>query len=211
MNQVIQEKVLRDRGFSLIEMSIAGAMLSLLMVSLFGMVSRNLQAWRLEESMTLVNTALRDAETAISKELIDAALENDATAGISGIVITPGSIVFQKPLSVDGLLWSTPITIQIRNEDTDGDLLLSPGEDLDENGILDRVIERLQDGVAGQPPDGDFDDPGERRILGREVGALTYVVTGSQVDVFISCSHLVEGAVGNRYTDVISFQLYLVN
>ncbi len=133
-----------------------------------------------------------------------------------GIIDMIDALLF-FPDTLNGLNWTTPITIRLRNEDLNGDLLLSGGEDANANGALDRVIERLQDGIGGLPPNGFFTDPGETRTIANNINGLTFQLGNvggaptNQLNVTITSLRRLDGPDGNSVTDTLSFSVDLVN
>lgn len=169
----------RDRkslkhGFTLIETIVTAGLLGVLFAITGTVLVRTMGAWRMQEAYTQVTAGLRDATLAISQELEAAATEDNSTLNppVKGLSIAADgkSVTYQVPLSLDGQTWSKPIQIRLRSEDTNSNLLLDGKEDLDGNGFLDRVLERLED-LDGN---GDYSSPGETRILARGIDNVTF-------------------------------------
>lgn len=116
-----------------------------------------------------------------------------------GVVDIVDALLF-FPDTLNGLLWTTPITIRLRNEDTDGDLVLDVGEDANGNGRLDRVIERIQDD--------------QTLIIANDVIALNFTLESIQsrlLDVAITTQRRSDGPDGRVVQDTLTFSLVLVN
>jgi prepilin-type N-terminal cleavage/methylation domain-containing protein len=165
----------RQRGFTLVETIITTGLLGVMFVITGTVLVRTVGAWRMQEAYTQVSAGLRDATLAISQELEAAATEDDSTLNppVKGIAVAADgkSVTYQVPSSLDGKTWSKPIQIRLRTEDSNLNLTLDSKEDLDGNGFLDRVIERLED-LDGN---GDYSSPGETRIMARGIDSLSFV------------------------------------
>ncbi len=185
---------MRQEGFTLIELIMVMGILSVVMVMSLGILINTQNVWDAEKSYMALNTALRDSSWQISEELSVAALNNHESMDpiVEGLSIEgdpPSSITFQKPLVSDQTEWSGAITIRLRNEDMDDDLILDSGEDVDGNGVLDRVVERLED-LDGS---GDFEGPGETRVLARNMDSMIFQLVDEELIV-----SLVARSVGKR-------------
>jgi len=164
----------RTLGYTLLEVTVVSAV----MVGMFAVTGtvlvRTAKVWRAEEAFAEVSQGLRNASMALSRELEIAGLEADLTATPPTIGLTIGedadSVKFHLPASARGGAWSAPVTYRLRNEDLDGDLELDSDEDVDKNGVLDRVIERLQDADGNG-----VITPAETRVVARNVDELKLV------------------------------------
>ncbi len=175
------------QGFSLLELMISTGVFAVVMVIASACWVSALNLWEAERSHSDLNAGLRTTAWYISQELAAAAAtdRDSLEPQVEGLTVSapsPTEITFQKPLATDESVWSTPIIIRHRNEDTNGNLKRDPGEDLDENGVADRVVERLED-ING---DGSFDGPGETIVLGRSIDAMAAQVIGSQLEVALT-------------------------
>ena len=169
---------------TLMEMAVVMAVMVIFLALVSNVYLTLMRNWAMESSYVVLSSAVRNAISATCEELALTTLsDNDSVAPpVRGLRIEgdeSSSVVFQKPLVADGSQWSNPITIRLRNEDSDGDLRLDAGEDVDLNGILDRVVERLVD-LNG---DDDFDDIGEVRVLARDIDTLIFSLSGSRLDI----------------------------
>jgi len=214
----------RDRtyGFTLIETVIATGVLSILLLMAYGAAEVTLSSTRVATAEMRAQTSVRATLEEIGRELeLGAGLETAAGFNgvapvrifLDGVEQPPGLggdlIVFQIPLDATGAIWSTPIQYRFVNEDANGNGLLDPGEDAanpidpandgNDDGLLTRRIVREQDGNG----DGDFDDPGERRVVGsaNDVSAVQFQLgpTGDMVTITLSATTVIEGT--SRYED----------
>ncbi len=209
MNAIETQK--SKAGFTLIELMIATTILILLGISMTALIGQNMNLWRVEEGLANVNTSLRSAKLQLSQEVRDATLAGDAALGVQPLAVAPSVISFQRPLTADGQTWSTPITIQLLNEDANGNLVLDPGEDNNGNGVLDRTIVRTQDGIGANAADGDFTDPGETRTLAEYVDGLAFVLAGNQLTATVTSRKRTSDLNTNAVTDNLTFSVLLVN
>ncbi len=201
-----------NKGFTLLELSMAMSLSSLLILSVAGILNRSMDTWAQEEDHATVNQSLRVAEMSIRNTLISASLLGDISQAppIQALTLNanPGTAVtVQQPLATDGTVWTSPITIQLRNEDANANLLLEPGEDLNNNGVLDRVVERLQD-ING---DGDFLDNGETRTLSNNVDVMTLTLNGTVMTVNLVSRRPIDDAANMFATDNLTFTVPIMN
>jgi len=201
-----------SKGFTLLELSMAMAMSSLLILSIAGVLNRSVDTWEQEEDHAIVNQSIRAAEINIRNALMTASLLGDVSQVPAIQPLTqnanPGTAVtVQQPLAIDGTVWTNPITIQLRNEDANANLFLEPGEDLNNNGVLDRVVERLED--INQ--DGDFNDPGEIRTLSTNVDVLTFTLNGQIMTVNLVSRRPIDDAANMIATDNLTFTVPILN
>jgi type II secretory pathway pseudopilin PulG len=202
----------RNAGFTLLEMTIATAVSMMLFVMVGGIWANAARAWVVEDNYMQVSAEMRSAMQSLSSELSVASVGDVPLAAppVEGVALTGDpatAVTFQTPTSADGLTWSAPITIQLRNEDANGDLLMSGGEDDDDNGLLDRVIERVQD-MNG---DGDTTDAGEVRVLARSVDTLTFVQNGNRISANIVVRILPRGSSEIPLVSTTSFDILVLN
>jgi len=201
-----------SKGYTLLELSMAMALSSLLILTVAGVLNRSMNTWEQEEDHAMVNQSLRAAEINIRNSLMTASLLGDVSQVPAIQPLTqnanPGtSVTIQQPLAIDGTVWTNPITIQLRNEDANANLLLEPGEDLNNNGALDRVVERLED--INQ--DGDFNDPGEIRTLSTNVDVLTFTLNGQIMTVNLVSRRPIDDAANMIATDNLTFTVPILN
>lgn len=161
-------------GYTLLEISIAVSMVTVLGLISGTVMIRGLQVVGTQAAYADVSEALRTAALTLNNELGDAVLEAvPGSSVLKGLVLdpaSPGVIAFQRPLALDGLKASPQIQLRVRNEDANGNLQLDDGEDKDKSRTLDRVLERLED-LNG---DGLYDQPGEVRVLARNIDAIQF-------------------------------------
>lgn len=172
---MIQQQRHRDSGgYTLLEISIVLGLLSAVFLMTGTVMIRGMQVVAMQDAYADVSDALRFSALAVSNEVCDAVLDDlPGNTLVKGLTIDgkEGNLLtFQRPLTLDGLKATGRITLTVRNEDLNGNLTLDKGEDADKNGMLDRVLERLED-LDG---DGRYDSPGERRVLARDIDAMTF-------------------------------------
>lgn len=201
-----------SKGFTLLELSMAMAISSMLILAMAGILNRSIDTWEQEEDHAMVNQSLRVAEMDIRNALMTASLLGDVTQAPPVQAVTlnanPGTAVtMQRPLAIDGTAWTNPITIRLRNEDINGNLLLDGGEDVDNDGALNRVVERLED----INNDGDFNDNGETRTLSTNVDALTFTLNGSIMTVTMLSRRPIDDGANVIATDNLAFTVPILN
>jgi len=149
-----------NRGFTLLEVMIASAIFTVVGMLSFLVLSSSNESVVLTSAKSEVQANLRDTMNALTTEVRSA-----YTARLAG---TPGADVNAEPLEVldDGTtlqyripdpsrVWgshtvpgvSSQIRIEFENEDANGNGILDPGEDTNEDGVLTRRLVRIQDGV----------------------------------------------------------------
>ncbi len=172
-------------GYTLLEVVVATSVMTGMFLASGTVLVNSVRTWRAAEAYTAATAAVRDASLSIAHELESASLLgnkalNPPVAGLK-LAKTGDAITFQKPLALSGELWSPPIQIRIRNEDRNGNLKLDGGEDLDKNGVLDRVIELLED----RDGNGDYLGPGETRLLARGVDQLAFKLDAPRATIVL--------------------------
>ena len=163
-----------NKGYTLLELSIVVGMTTVLGVISGTVMIRGMQVVGIQNAYADVSEAMRTSALTLSNELSLGVLNDiPGNALLKGLLIDPkaaSSITYQVPLALDGLKASPAITVRVRNEDTNKNLILDDDEDVDKNGVLDRVLERVED-LDG---DGTYDQPGETRVLARNVDSITF-------------------------------------
>lgn len=163
-----------NKGYTLLELSIVVGMTTVLGVISGTVMIRGLQVVGIQNAYADVSDAMRTAALSLSNELALGVLNDiPGNALLKGLKIDPkaaDSITFQLPLALDGLKASRSITVRVRNEDVNGNLIMDDDEDTNKNGILDRVLERLED-ING---DGLYDQPGETRVLASNIDKVSF-------------------------------------
>ena len=101
----------------------------------------------LRDTMTALTFALREGVTQTTTE------KTGAPEDLFPVAVSDEgrAITFQMPEPIAGeemFDYSTPITFSLQNEDENGNGLLDPDEDTNEDGTLTRRIVRSQDGVT---------------------------------------------------------------
>ncbi|MBI1320105.1 MAG: prepilin-type N-terminal cleavage/methylation domain-containing protein [Candidatus Hydrogenedens sp.] len=160
------------RGYTLLETMVVVAVMGGIFAITGTVLVRSAKVWHAEETFAAVSNGMRDAAMAISRDLQFARLEADLTQTppVIGVTLGKGDIQFQMPQSADGNAWSPVVMFRLNNEDKNGNLRLDSGEDLDQDGILDRCIERVQD-IDG---DGKYEGDGEVRVVARGIDRLSF-------------------------------------
>jgi prepilin-type N-terminal cleavage/methylation domain-containing protein len=148
-------------GFSLLELSVSMALLSIVSLLAFYALMGSTESAALAQAKSELQANLRDTMAVLTREVSTAYTER-ITAGDPQTLpedldepITVGegsaSLTFQVPVPrAQGIPEaSTPITIFFENEDTSDppNAVLDPGEDANDDGMLNRRLVRMQDGV----------------------------------------------------------------
>jgi len=231
-----------NKGFTIIEISVALTIFTALALLMFGVMQENLRAWRLGAELTTANASERTAQTLIAAELADAAMADEGGVGLTGLEVLDRSgdpvlegvvgagIRFQRPQmpvaadiaavpsdqnndgkidtidallffpdTLNGLSWTTPITIQ--------------------HDSVNNTIVRLQDGVGGAAADGDFTDDGETRILANDVESVSFTMNGMQLSTVVDSQRDLigqyeggeDGHEAIHLDDTLEFSVSLVN
>jgi len=200
-------------GYTLIEIMVVAGVLAGLFAITGTVLVQSAKVWQNEQTYASVSASMRDGALAITRELEFARLEADIASvpPVMGVTIgeSKGSISFQLPASADGAAWAPPVTFQLRSEDLNDNLLLDTGEDFDQNGVLDRVIERRQD-VNG---DKKFVGAEEVRVVARGVDRLTFLrEPGSAwVEVAIESRAADPGRAGTAQSQISRFSVRVKN
>jgi prepilin-type N-terminal cleavage/methylation domain-containing protein len=202
----------RRGGFTLLELSMAVGILSIVAVLLFAAMASSASAVSTSEARRRAHTSVRDVTQVIQAELELAGKDDDPAVGLTGLQVNNAgqpSIVFQVPLDQTGDNWSTPITYRYVNEDANNNGILDAGEDTDANGVLTRHIERVQDAND----DGDTDDPGEVRVLGaaNDLSNVAFARNNDQVTVTVTASVAFGRGMQNQTQAAITKAVYLLN
>lgn len=158
-----------NSGFTLVELSISTAVM--IIVSLLGyvVISTSTQSSRLADAQAQMQANLRDVMLAIESE-VRAAYSNrsidpknlqqrpnsDIPVGTISVQVSTDkrSLQFQRPVPSAGSHLPTPssvITLALHNEDVgkaDGNAVLDAGEDANGDGILNRRLLRTQSGTT---------------------------------------------------------------
>lgn len=145
-----------NRGYSLLEMMVASAVLTTVSLLGFIAVQSSASSAQLSNAKVDVQNNLRDTMAAITVELREGVTATTAQAtgappDLHGVVVSENGreLTFQTPIPAEGermFRYSTPITFRLENEDANGNGRLDPGEDADGDGALTRRIVRVQDG-----------------------------------------------------------------
>jgi len=200
-------------GYTLIEIMVVAGVLAGLFAITGAVLVQSAKVWQNEQTYASVSAGMRDAALAITRELEFARLEPDIAAvpPVSGVTIgdTKGTITFQTPASADGTVWNPPVTFQLRSEDLNGNLALDSGEDLDQNRVLDRVIERRQD-ING---DKKIRGSDEVRVIARGIDRLSFLrePNSAWVEVAIEARVVDPGRAGTAQSQISRFSVRVKN
>ncbi len=153
---------MRQSGFTLLEMMLSISILTIVGLLGFIVISSSTESAELARAKSEIQAGLRDVMAAITSEAREAYTQRTvaatpprAPAGVAGIQVGEDNdrITFQTPVRTDGpqmVVGSTPIIIALENEDTDTgngpNALLDPGEDTNNDGVLNRRVVRIQNG-----------------------------------------------------------------
>jgi type II secretory pathway pseudopilin PulG len=146
---------LAESGFTLLEMTVAVAILIVVTLLTFIAIQSSTSVASVANAKEIAQATVRDVLTAITAELQMASkTSNDALVPpLAAVQIpNPQQIVFQVPQNATGTVWSQPISFTFVNEDitipaTANNARLDEGEDQDGDGTLTRRIVRTQAGV----------------------------------------------------------------
>lgn len=211
----------RDKaGFTLMEVMIVAALLSVVGLLAFMAVQSAVSATEVAEAQgtaqvnvaQLVQIMTRElqlastrADDSLSPPLEPAVLRNNPAPGV------PLELEFQVPMDNTGRNWSTRIRYRYINEDANGNGRLDGGEDLNEDGLLNRRIVRMQD----RNGDGDADDDGEQAPVAgaNNVANATFALNGNVLTITLVTDARVRrfGRPSNTLTSSITSQVCLMN
>ena len=212
---------MKNTGFTLLELIISLALLSVVSVLGFVVLSASASVMNLAATQTTVDAELRDVVNAMRGELQLASKTSNAalTPALAAIAVnanpvagSPVELAFQIPRDASGTNWSTTIRYRFISEDANGNGRLDAGEDTDGDKVLTRRIVRIQD-MNGN---GSTADPGEIRTLGgcNDLSAVTFALdaTRSIVTVTLNASRRVSNNTKRPpVTASISTNIYLKN
>lgn len=205
-------------GFTLLEVTIVMAILSVFSLLGFVAITSATQATILADARTQVQSDLRQMVTLMADDLQMASKTPNPslTPPLQAVRInrdidanSPVEIVFQVPLDGSGNRWSRPIRYRFFNEDLNGNRRLDPGEDVDGDGALSRRILRLQD-LNG---DGTFDGPGETVMVGtaNNISALDFAFNNDRITITATADRLVGTREDFPVTAAVTTTVYLLN
>lgn len=151
-----------ERGFTLLEMLFSVSILSVVSLLGFIVVRSSYESQSLIEAQGEIQSDLRSVMAALTAELELAFAEPRIISvrnpdGVEPIkVATDGkSVVYYRPVpdnSAQGFTWQGPFTLMFENEDTDdgsgGNAKLDSGEDVNGDGVLNRRVVRIANGVS---------------------------------------------------------------
>lgn len=151
---------MHKQGFTLIELMISMVILSIISLLGFIVIRSSYESQSLIEAQGLVNANLRGVMAGLTSELELAYTEPrlqsvQQPAGVEPVAVSNEgrTVTFFRPVadsSPRGYAWRGPITFSLQNEDTpegtqgEGNALLDPGEDENEDGVLNRRILRTE-------------------------------------------------------------------
>jgi prepilin-type N-terminal cleavage/methylation domain-containing protein len=138
-------------GFTLLELSISMALLSIISLMAFTVINGVTASVKLSSTKDQVQGAVRDTLSVMSAELEQASRKTNTglTPPLQALaVLSASSVRFQVPVDNTGTVFSQPITYALVNEDANGNGRLDAGEDANGDGTLTRRITRTQNGVT---------------------------------------------------------------
>ncbi len=154
---------MRNNGFTLVELILASAILVIVSLLGFTAVQSSSRSININQSTSRVQDDARNVMLALTQEI-----EFAVKPAAMGLVLPPGvvgievrdngrSVTFQIPTDNTFTRFSAPITFRFETEDAlienepgyeFGNALLDAGEDLNNDGVLNRRIVRVQSGVT---------------------------------------------------------------
>jgi len=214
---------MRNSGFTLTELMVVAALLSVVSLLVFMSVQSATQATEVAKAKADAQRGVREVLNVVSRELELAAKVGDdslipplepveITEDISDTV--PVQVAFQIPTDGTGRGWSQRIIYRFFNEDLNGNALLDSGEDENGDGLLTRCLLRLQD----RDGDGDTGGAGEQEMVARvnNLSTFSFTMVGDTVTVTASATEplLMRRGAGDApesITSTVSTQIYLIN
>ncbi|MBI2423136.1 MAG: prepilin-type N-terminal cleavage/methylation domain-containing protein [Candidatus Hydrogenedentes bacterium] len=153
---------MQNKGFSLLEVSMATAILSVVSLLSFIVVRTTTETADLSRAKTQIQADLRDTMTIITNRVQEAVTQRltevtGAPEDLAPIAVDEAGLTvsFQVPEAAEGgelYAFSTPIAISFENEDLDtgegANGKLDEGEDTNADGVLTRRVVLTQDGVV---------------------------------------------------------------
>lgn len=208
--------MMRQAGFTLVELMIASSMFALLSVAIYAVISATVEATATSTAESVVQQSLRDAMSEMTREIQIAAAENDPTlvTPLFGLVVdqvggAPTGVTFQVPTDNTGVNWTRPISYGFLNEDDDGDARLDAGEDDDDDGVLSRRIIRRQD-ING---DGDTNDPNEIRQIAtaNDISNVQFAFDGAILTITLTATKQPNHNRNQAITATLTGNVFLMN
>lgn len=149
---------MNNNGHTMLEVMVSTAILTVVSLLGFIVLQSSTSSAQLANAKVDVQNNLRDTMGAITTELREGVTEittekTGAPEGLFpvGVADENRSITFQVPEPIAGeelYAYSTPITYSLENEDANGNGLLDPDEDTNNDGALTRRVVRTRDGVT---------------------------------------------------------------
>ncbi|HRI87865.1 MAG TPA: prepilin-type N-terminal cleavage/methylation domain-containing protein [Candidatus Hydrogenedentes bacterium] len=209
---------MNNRGFTLVELMMVVAILSIVSVLAILALQSSSSAMATAASASEVQGNVREALTAMKRELQLASKTPDDSLipPLSAVRIvenpavqSPVEIIFQVPRDGTGLRWSNDIRFRYVNEDVNNDGVLDSGEDVNGDGTLTRRIMRLED-VNG---DGDTNDAGESRPLAgvNNLIDVDFAMNGNVITVTLQSGKHLAGRTDQEIMSTVSTDIYLQN
>lgn len=149
---------MNNQGHTMVEVMISTAILTIVSLLGFVVLQSSTSSAQLANAKVDVQNNLRDTMTALTFALREGVTQTTtektgAPEDLFPVAVSDEgrAITFQMPEPIAGeemFDYSTPITFSLQNEDENGNGLLDPDEDTNEDGTLTRRIVRSQDGVT---------------------------------------------------------------
>jgi prepilin-type N-terminal cleavage/methylation domain-containing protein len=147
---------MNNHGHTLMEIMVSTAILSIVSLLGFVVLQSSTSSAQLANAKVDVQNNLRDTMAVLTAELREGVTQTTtektgAPEDLFPVAVSDEgrAITFQMPEPIVGeamFAYSTPITFSLQNEDENGNGLLDPDEDTNEDGVLTRRIVRSQVG-----------------------------------------------------------------
>lgn len=151
---------MKNSGFTLLEVMIASALLTIISLLGFVALQSSARAVNVNQAVALVEADARNVLRAIMREVEfavkPAAVGATLPPDVQGLQVHDNNraVTFQTPTNAAFTTFSAPITFRFETEDTPlavpgfefGNAVLDPGEDVNNDGVLNRRVLRIQGG-----------------------------------------------------------------
>ena len=210
--------MVRNPGFTLLELMIAMSILAVVSLLAFVAVASSAESASAADAQSIVQQNVRDAITAMTREIQLSAKQGDDSlipvlqplqVNANPTANSPIEVVFQVPRDGSGRLWTNPIRFRYITEDANNNALLDAGEDGDGDGELARRIVRLED----RNGDGDTLDAGEQSTVAgaNDLSNVQFAINGDVLQITLSATKLFGRRRTNPATATATTRLYLLN
>ncbi len=163
---------MRNQGFTLIELMIAIVIMVAFTYALFTFSTSLTRARQVVEVKVIQEEGFRNALRWLENDVRQAAELDNAGNGVQGLQVLPtdpgNRIQFQIPTDLETNTWSEPITYRVVNR-----------PELNSVGTL------IREQDLSTPPDGDFTDANETRIIADHILTSIFALNGEELSVFL--------------------------